>query len=294
MATLFGRVYQIDIILTDGDTRTFDGFVNDPLQVTFQIDQTPNAERSYGQISIFGVNRETRRAIYEKGDQVRLVAGWRENFGDIFEGTIENVEIGRSGADTFITLFCQSAVTEFEVATVFKTFAPNTSQQEIIRGVAETFGFPVDMVGDYSDLVPALLGQTFASDTKSVMRKLSRSFQFDWMVLNNRTVTVRDNAARGDEPFRYSPDTGLIGSPEINAKFGVDVDVLLDPKIKPWDIYTVESTTASLNFNGVFYQSQEFPETVGESLNKALSMTHEGDFYSDTWQTSIGGILFER
>jgi len=290
MAQYFQRVYQLDITLTDGLTRTFDGFTNDPLQITFQIDQTPNAERSYAQITIYGVNRETRRAVYERADQVVLVAGWRDQYGEIFKGDIENVEIGRTGPDTFIRLYCQSGVVAFEQSTVFDSFGAGTSQETIIRSVAESFGFPVELIGDFSNLPPAIKGQTFASDSKSIMRKLSRSFGFTWSIINNRTYVIKDEARRDAPPVRYTPANGIIGSPEINAKFGVDIDVLLNPIIRPWDQYTVESETAALSFNGIFYQPKEFPQTIGESLNEVVSLSHEGDFYSDTWQTSIKGV----
>lgn len=288
---MFGRVYQVDVGMSGGGVKTFDGFQQPALQVQFLVDQTPNASRSYAEITVYGVNRQTRRAIYEDASSVTLTAGFAEQYGRIFAGSIENVELGRDGADTFIRLYCQSGLAGFRDSTIFRTFAAGTAQVDVIRAVALTMGYPVELIGDFSDLPAALKGQTFARDTKSALRELGRAHGFTWAVLNDRTYIIRDGARNTLPPYEYSPTTGLIGSPEINAEFGVDIDVLLNPNIMPHDRYTVTSETAALTFNGIYYQTQEFPETVGESVNRVLSLRHEGDYYGDTWMTSLKGIL---
>jgi hypothetical protein len=286
---MFGRVYQLDIGLSGGGTRTFDGFESPALNIQFMVQQTPNAHRSYAEITIYGVNRETRRALYEDGSTVSLTAGYREDFGQIFAGSIENIELGRDGPDTFVRLYCQSGLQAFRDSVVFRTFAAGTSMTKIIRDVAGTFGLPVELIGDFTDLPKAIKGYTFSRDTRSALRELGASFNFSWAILNERVLIIRDGARSTAQPYEYSPTTGLIGSPEINAEFGVDITVLLNPAIRPQDRYTVKSQTAALTFNGVYYQPQEFPETVGESINRVLSLTHEGDLYGDTWQTKIKG-----
>ncbi len=288
---MFGRVYQLEVGLSSGGVRVFDGFEQPALQIQFQVQQVPNAHLSYAEITVYGVNRKTRRMIYEDFSRVVLSAGFQENFGEIFAGSIENVELGREGADTFMRLYCQSGIKAFRDSVVFQAFSAGTSQQSIIRTVASTFGYPVVFIGDFSDLPPALKGQSYARDTRSALRELGNAFGFSWAILNERTYIIRDGARSDAPPYEYSPATGLIGTPEINAEFGVDITVLLNPAIKPQDRYTVRSETASLTFNGIYYQPQEFPETVGESVNKVLSLVHEGDYYGDTWQTQLRGQL---
>lgn len=293
MTQLFGRVYELEIGTGDGLIRRFDGFPSeedDPLNIRFVVDQTPNAERSYAEITVFGLNRESRSSIYEQFTTVTLKAGYGDYYGAIFNGTIENIEIGRDGTDVYLKMFCQSGAETWESARISQSFGPNTPQKEIIQAVAQTFGFPVEFVGDFSTLPRALKGRTLDRDSKSAMRQLSDSFEFDWFVSNGQMLIVKDGAQRPSAvPYRYSPATGLIGSPEITQK-GVDIEVLLNGLIRPYDLYTVESETAALTFNGIYYRRQEFPKTNGEGTNQVLSLVHEGEFYGDTWQTSIEGV----
>lgn len=288
----FGRVYQLDV-LAGTVTRTFGGMPEDdkpyePLQITFMIDQTANALRARAEITVYGLNRASRQAIYEEGAQATLTAGWRDNSAIIFTGSIENIEIGRSGPDQFLKLFCSSITEAWREARVSQTFAAGSAQVDIIRTVAEAFGFPVKFVGDFSQFVPAILGRTIDRNAVSALNSLANSFDFSWLINNGRTYIVRNNAQNEVEPIVYRPTNGIIGTPEITEQ-GVDIDVLLNPLIRPWDTYTVESETGALSVNGVYYQEREFPKTNGESTNKVIRLVHEGDFYGDVWQTRLEG-----
>jgi hypothetical protein len=295
MPRYFGRVYEVTIEFQDGSTRVFDGITQGraPLQVTFSIDQTPSSHRAYGEISIYGLSKKSRRDIYERFSAVTLKAGYREQYGTIFAGSIENVEIGRDGPNTFLTLFCQSGAEEWPDAKIKEPFGKNTPYKEIIRAVAETFGYPVSFIGDF-DLGRALKGKNFGvMDSKAAMRQLARGFEpsFDWFLASTgEMLIVRDGADRGDnaQSFAYTPANGLIGSPEI-TDLGVNINVLLNPLVRVYDRYTVESETRAFSFAGVYYQTREFPETTGESANRVISVNHQGDFYGDTWQSSLEG-----
>lgn len=296
MPKYFGRVYEIFIEMSDGSQRFFNGFPRfdfSPLQVTFSIDQTPSSHRAYGEISIYGLNKKSRRDIYERFSRVTLKAGWREEYGSIFSGSIENVEIGRDGPDTYLTMYCQSGAQEWPEVTVTRSFGKNTPYKEIIRHIGEKFA-PVTFIGDFDSLGKALKGWSPPPvDGKAAMRQLQNGFDpgFDWFLSSTgEMLIVRDGTDRGDnaQTFSYTPANGLIGSPEI-TDLGVNVDVLLNPLVRVYDQYTIVSETRAFSFAGVYYQSRQFPETTGESANRVIALNHQGDFYGDTWQTSMEG-----
>ncbi len=293
MSFQFGREYELTISTPGGLIRRFDGRTTTdhaPLQIQFTVDQSPISERAHGEITVFGLNRSSRKAIYSQFASVVLKAGYRGEIGTIFAGAIENVEVGRDGPNTFVKLYCQSGAENWQSATINKGFGPNTPQKEIILAVAETFGFPVEFVGNFDDLPRAQKGMTYGQkDSKYVMRQLAESFEFTWFVSLGEMLVVKDGGTRADiQRFRYKPTNGLIGSPEI-TQLGVNANVLLNPAIRPYDQYTIESETGRLTFNGIYYKRQEFPKTDGEGTNEVISLVHEGDFYGDTWQTSLDG-----
>lgn len=289
----FGRVYELQV-KTEGETLTWSGgFMGQnfaPLQITFLIDQTPAAERSYAEITVYGLNREHRKAIYESGKAVSLSAGYQGEFGRIFSGEVNNVEAGRETTDPYLSLFCMAGSGDWRKTKIAKTWGANTPMKEIIEEVASQFGYPVEFVGDFSGLGRALRGRTLARDAPSALRSLSKTYGFQWSLQDGTLYLFRNKDKRRNvPPVEYTPTTGLIGAPEVTEQ-GVDIEVLLNPFLRPWDTYTVKSETGALSYNAIYYQPREFPETNGESTNKIVSLKHEGDFYGDTWQTSLTGL----
>lgn len=287
----FGRVYRLEV---GGDSKvlTLDGFPsegNAPAQIKFTIDQTPNALISYAEITIYGLSRERRAAIYQEYTEVSLVAGYFDRYAQIFRGNIRNVEIGREGPESYVKLFCYSGGKAWDEAIVNQSFGPNTPQLDIIRAVAETFGLPVEIVGDFSALPRAIKGRTIpATSSKLVMMSLAREHGFDWQIRNNRLTIVKHGAQRpGAEPVIYSPSRGLIGSPQITAK-GVDVKVLLDSSIKPFDLFRVEAETGTLTDSNVYHRTYSGSDAHG--IQVVYGVQHSGDFYGDDWSTTLHGI----
>lgn len=292
MSEYFGRVYEVTIEIDGGEPLVYDGFVDQPLQMNFQVDQTPQAHLTYAEITLYGLSRASRKAIYERHKQVTLIAGWTTLYGTIFQGQIQNVEIGREGADPLVRMYCRSATNEYEESSVNQPFEAGTSFEKVLRHVAQSFGRPVDFIGDFSDLPAFIKGKTARGDSKDEMNRLMRGVQgaFEWFFdSNGRLQVVRTGAQRDDaETYRYTPTNGLIGSPEVRLD-GTDIDVLLNARIRPRDLFSVESETRSLTFNAVYYKPFEYPRTTGEGLNQVLGLRHEGDYYGDTWQSSLEG-----
>lgn len=301
MSAYFGRVYRVEIE-SGGETfleaTGFPGEVENPLRVTFMIDQTPNAERSYGEITIYGLNRESRTAVYNEGDRVVLTAGYENSYSVTFDGQINNVEIGREQTDSYVKLFCMSGLEAWRGEYVERSWGTNTSYEKILRDVATYFNMPVEMVGDFSDFPRALKGKTISRSAHSAMRMLEKSLEkmdkgygFTWFIENGTVVIARDRAQReSSSEFVYSAVTGLIGPPEITAQ-GVDITVLMNPGIRPFDTFRVEAVNQQLTFNGIYYQGQDFAQVNGQGRNRAISVKHEGDSHGDTWETQVVGQI---
>lgn len=289
MTLYFRRYYRLEIG-SAAETLRLEGAAGnngDPAQIRFTVTQTPNAHRSYAEITVYGLAKATRDKAYRRFDRVKLEAGYEERHGTIFVGQIENVEIGREGPDSFIKLFAQSAVEQWPRAYVHQSWGPNTPGKDIVEDVAEAYNLPVEFIGDFSALPRAVRGRTISRSARSALNELGRNYGFSWSIENERVVLARDGNSRQGGAFEYSALTGLVGTPQI-TQAGIDIEVLLDPRIRPFNEFEVRAETGELTFNGVYYQ--RFPRTLGTGQYRAISMTHEGDFYGDTWTTSIEGI----
>lgn len=287
MSEIWDRVYTLEV----GDQAELlrvDGTRGSPANIRFVVTQHADALTSLAEITVYGLAPETRERFYKEYTRVKLEAGFRNNSALIFEGTIYNVAIGRQGANTFVTLYCRSIGSEWESAHVNQSWGGSTPAKEVIRGVAESFGYPVEFVGDFDGLPPFTDGATISNSSKAVLQSLARRFSFSWSVKNFRVTLVKLGAARegAESLYRIAADTGMKGSPQIRER-GVDVTVAMNPDISPYDRFIVENATAELTFNNP--TSIRYPNTIGRGEYVARGVQHIGEFETGQWDTILEG-----
>ena len=81
----------------------------------------------------------------------------------------------------------------------------------------------------------------------------------------------------------------MVGSPQILIQ-GVDVKTKLNASILPGDTVDIQAETRQFAFSGVYEYQMERDLTAGNGLYSVLGVKHEGDFYGDTWDTSVSGV----
>ena len=287
MSTLYGRSYFLEVG-DEGEVLRLTSDFGEPARVVFNVAIMADGLQSLAQISVFGLGRESRGKVYEQYNRVKLSAGYLDNTALIFDGRIQNVSIGRDGAETFVTMYCNSTGEEWEQSFVNRTWGGRTSAEQVIRDVAGTFGYNVELIGDFSDLPPLISGYTMQMDSKQAMRNLSKRYGFSWGVRNFQVIVARLDTYTS-EVWDISADTGMVGSPQIRER-GVDVRVKLNPRINPYDRMRLENATSELTFNNP--QAAYYPDTIGVGEYGIRSVTHSGDFYGDAWDTYIEGWLW--
>lgn len=287
MANIWGRAYRLEVG-DRGELLRVDGTTGSPANIRFNVTVHADAMTTLAEITVYGLNRESRDRFYQQYTRVKLEAGYVDNIAVIFEGTIYNTAIGRQGAETFTTMYCRSIGSEWESSFVNKTWGANTPAKQYIEEVAETFGYPVEFVGDFSDLPALINGATLSQSTKSAMNDLGRNYSFSWTMRNFRLTITRLGAAKETENsmYRIAADTGMVGSPQIRER-GVDVTIKMNPDIAPYDRILLQNATAELTFNNP--ASVRYPATIGEGEYVIRSMSHIGEFEGEQWDTLLEG-----
>lgn len=285
MSLLFKRVYKLDVGSPE-EILTVDGFGENPAQIVFRVQRSSNAHIALANIDIYGLNKDTRQKLYKEFTSVRLTAGYAENYGEIFNGTIYTVGIGRDGPDTFVSLFCRSAGEEWLTANINQAFGPGTPRVDIIRAVAATFNKPLELIGDFDSLPSASDGLTLSGDSKTVLRQMALDFGFAWELDSYATVLTRNGAVREMQPRIISASTGMVGSPQIRER-GADITVKLDPRIQNHDPVIVENATGDIAFNNP--NSVRYTDTIGKGVYQVWGVTHVGDFYGNAWDVILEG-----
>lgn len=285
---IWDRVYELKV----GDAAqilTVDGFGAEPAQIRFRIGMHAYSFLQTAEITVYGLSAENRRLLYERYTDVRLTAGYRNRYAQIFTGTIYNKTIGRDGAEVYVTLYCRAAGDAWASASVNQSWGNSTPAKEIIEDVAATFGYPIEFIGDFDDLPRAINGMTISQDSKAAMRSLSRNYSFTWSIENNQMIITRLGAGRvaADSIFRISAESGMVGSPRIRER-GIDVTLKMNPAIRPQDTIEVENATGELVFNNP--NASFFQDTLGVGRYQVFGVSHVGDYNGDMWDTIIEGI----
>ncbi|BDD51998.1 MULTISPECIES: phage protein [Enterobacteriaceae] len=288
MTKLFGRKYSLTVTSVDGEELV----IVPPMQVQFQVTNMPQDQVSTATITVFGVSAKYRQLIqhYDTSEKhygsVRLEAGYDESVGEVFSGQIQSVEVGREGVNVYLRLKCLLAI--WSDATIGKTWGNKTQASEILHDVARSFYYPVEMVGDFSDLPTFNYGHTLAhSSSRDFLNKMKAAWGYEWLLDHNRVVIIRNGASR-PITHQLSASNGMEGVPKWNQQ-DMEVDVRLNTIIQPGDRVHITSDFWTINYTGTQqkeFQALAMAHTTSGSF-RVLSTSHQGDYWNNDWKTTI-------
>lgn len=291
MPLLFDRVYRLEVG-GEGETLTIDGGagsddrITDPARIQFRVTQGASAYVTRAQVAVYGLSRETRQKAYERYTRLKLTAGFRDNYGQIFSGDIYNSEILRDGPENIIAFYCRATGLAWTETNVVKTFGAGTPMFDVVREAAQTYGVEVEFVGDFSDLPTLASSMPVSMGTGRFMQALARNFGFTYQYEPSRFVIYRDTAIR-ETLHTTSATTGMVGTPLIRER-GIDVTLKMNPNIRLRDQIEVTNLTGQLVYNNP--DAVRFEDSIGTGRYVTQAFAHIGDFYGDQWDTQIEGL----
>lgn len=289
MSRYFERNYHLEITTVSGEVLTY----KPPMEVRFLIDNFPEHTSATGGITIYGISSRARELIQMRDNNnhnygsVSLKAGYGENTGLIFSGTINNVQVAKDGVNTCLKLFCAASSDVWNNAS-FQAWGDNTPYVEVIRDIAAGFGAPVEFVGDFSDLPALPRGRNAGGKLcRHLLDELKQFFKFWWLHTPTRTVIIRNDAAREWVDHDISALNGMEGAPRWYAN-SLEVDVKLNFQLQPGDVMNITSQFWTMNFSGSFFTDLQ---NLAEQHRRTgrftiLRTTHEGSFWGSTWKTT--------
>lgn len=300
MALLYDRVYRLEVG-NEGETLTVDGGIGqrdglygevaatpsgEPARIQFRVIQGTSGYVTRAQVAVYGLSRETRKKAYERYTRLTLTAGFRDNYGQIFSGEIYNAEIMRDGPENIITFYCRAAGISWTDATVAQTFGAGTPMLDVVKQIADTYGVPVELVGDFEDLPNLISSLPLAMGTTSALNMLSKQFGFDLVFESNKVGIYRNTAIR--EKTHYTDAiSGLVGTPIIRQS-GIDVTIKMNTDIQVRDQLVVQNLTGQLAYNNSDALKRE--DSLGVGRYAVWAFAHIGDLYGDQWDTQIEGL----
>ena len=285
------RKFKIELNDTNKSDGWYDfitphGNLSRQFHVMFNTTMNYTEGLAFCDLAIYNLSKETS---IRSGSQVRLSAGYEDEFDAIFEGRVTSVIQERQGANIITRLLCMGHAA-YVRHKVNLSYGANVSVVTILRDIAQEWGLTLSIDESQFDETDRLMrGYTLNGDIPSVMNKLASQFDFEW-AQHNQFLSV----ARPLKPFKgaareVSFKTGLIGVPEMssdNTGFAVDLTVRLSPKIRLNNLIELKSTYASYN-TGNMYVKQVSNNGKVSGTYRVVTISHEGDSWGDRWQTKI-------
>ncbi len=210
---LFGRRYT----LTIGDTRV------SGLRLAFKIKKTLTKEPNTADISVFNLSETTRHKLQGKGLPVILSAGYEGTEAVIFSGDSRFIDDTRSGPDWVKRIRCGDGERAFQFERFRASYGPGTAIATVIRDAAGALGVNLGNLNEALSL-PFKGGRTLFrngytanADAIDVLETLLRGAGFSLSIQNGALQVLQGNAAVPSTAILLSPETGLIGSPELGS-----------------------------------------------------------------------------
>lgn len=280
MTSLFGRSCRVLVgppPKTDVYTlQTVDMLAVEGLRVAFKVtkDDTPTPNNI--EVQVYNLSATSRARFEERGARVIILAGYDGDVAQLASGDIRHGQSLKQGVDWVTKVEAGDGERALKHARVSGSWRPGTAVADVITSTAGKLGLDSNGVaGKLGKAVGSFLsGYVQHGRASDELSKLLTPFGMSYSVQDGRVEVLSPDDAVSELGPLISPDTGLVGTPEMGtpakkgAKQVLKVKMLLQPRLRPGQRFVLQSST----LNGTF---------------KAAKVTHTGDTFGNEWYTEV-------
>ncbi|VVD75611.1 hypothetical protein PAQ31011_00854 [Pandoraea aquatica] len=258
--------------------------------------QTPNSAH----IRVFNMSPDTMTRVQKEFKRVVIQAGYKGNYGLIFDGTVVQTRRGRESAlDTKLEITAADGDAAYNFAVVNTTLAAGSTAQDHFDAVAKSmvrYGVGVGYTaGLQSNPLPR--GKAIFGMARNFMRGVARATQTTWSIQDGQIVVIPETSYMPGTIPVINADTGMLGMP-TQTQNGISVKVLLNPNIKIGTLVQLDNAAIQLSEQSLA-RSGAKPDAKpsGEGVQKSRLVSnelyyvavaeHHGDTQGDNWYTEL-------
>ena len=270
------------------------------LRIQFSINRVAMYYPNQARITVYNLNASTENAIVQEGYRIIVNAGYPENYGQIFDGTIIMCNRYKQNATDYILNIVALDGSQFlnEGFCSF-TYAKGQTARQVVQNVCDKASNPISLgyASPQLDTVTYSKGATAYGSPKTTLADIARSINGTWFVDGNKLymISYSDNVAKlplGSKAVKLNPKTGLLGNPQ-QVDYGIQARCLLNPQIMPYGLIDVASqyVTQQLVSIGNFSQGiSRAYELDPAGIYRVCSVTFTGDTRGNEWYADIVAV----
>ncbi|KVQ43743.1 hypothetical protein WK03_17785 [Burkholderia cepacia] len=277
------------------------------LRFTFDVrrgdKETPNSAR----IRVYNLKPDTANRVWQQEfSRVVLRAGYGENEGILFDGTLIQARQGReSPTDTFVDLTCADGDRAYNFAVVNTTLAAGATHSDVVDAAMKAMGEKGVTRGYIPELAgnPYPRGRVLFGMARDIMRTVAQDLDMDWSIQNGQLTMIPKTSFIPGEVAVVTSQTGMVGTPTQMRNY-ILVKMLLNSSIKIGSVIQMENASI---------QQYEYSLAIGDQaqngfdarqnrLNNAGSKfgyyrvmvaEHMGDTRGNDWYTEATCIAID-
>ena len=252
------------------------------LRVQFKIKKSLKREPNTSELTITNLSPDRRASLQQKGVRVIVEAGYRDTgFARYFAGDARTIDHVRADADWETLMQLGDGERSWQFARVNESFSPGTRVADAIKKIGRACGIGTGNLDDQAGLVNATLEQGFAAmgSASKALDKLLRSVRLTWSVQDGELQLLDEDGVLSLPIQEISPETGLIGSPEMGSP---------PKKGKPQLVRFKSLLTPTKPGAKVKLKSERYDGYV-----KVQACEFDGDTHGGDWYTSISGVIIK-
>ena len=213
--------------------------------IDFEIPFSEKSEPQLAKIEIFNLARDTRN-IFQEGEIIIVNAGYGDDIGTIFAGTIENVVNRVDGVDIVTHIEAGDGASEWNNAYISLSFSPGSDAKTVISGLLSSFGLSVGKLDLTVNKVYAN-GKSVQGALLPELKKIVSDCESK-IYTSGGLIYILPLSAGMEEVTVLNKDTGLVESPIEHTDEEYDgymINMLLNNKVNVGSKVRIESKFAS-------------------------------------------------
>jgi len=212
---LFDRVAEL-VVGQSGK----EGLLIKDLRISFSIEKTLTETLNTSTIRIYNLNPTSRKLVETPNNAVILKAGYRQDKGalTIFVGIVRRSLTVREGVDWVTELELDDGLIAYRDSKFSTSFAPGAKGVDVLRQVADKFGIAVGKLPDAIEQKIYPNGFSFVGRARDAMAKVCNYLGLEWSIQNQTIQVLKKGGSRERTAIVISPETGMIKSPQLEAK----------------------------------------------------------------------------
>lgn len=254
------------------------------LRVEFEVSKSTSRKANVATIKLYNPDAASV-ALIQQANMVQLFAGYAVAgpiLPVLFTGSIANrgvrvkkkakrsVSVERQETDLVITIEAGDAHSAFKTVRLDLSFAAGTDNNTMLFKLMALLG--LGMGSGMTALPPVIYPKPtgFHGSATRALEQLCRDAGCTWSVQNGNLQLLLAGQASVARAVVLSPDTGLIGVPEVTDN-GINARSLLNADISPGSMLSLVSMSAT-----GFYKSKV--------------VKHRGDTHGTEWTTEVEAV----